>query len=140
MLKTILLTNESSILRDLGLLFLRVTIGLMMAFSHGLGKLKLFFSGDPIQFLDPIGIGAPASLFMAGFTEFVLSILLALGFLTRIISIPMAFTMVVAVFIVHANDPFNKMEFGLLYLIPYIFFIFTGPGKLSLDHMIWGKK
>jgi putative oxidoreductase len=42
----------------------------------------------------------------------------------------------VAVFIIHADDPFGKQEFGLLYLIPYLTLYFTGPGKLSLDKQL----
>lgn len=124
---------------DFGLLVLRVSVGLMMAFSHGLGKVQKFFAGGEIKFPDPIGIGASASLFMAGFTEFFLSLLLVVGLATRLVTIPLAFTMIVAAFIVHGADPFAKKEFALLYLFPYIALFFTGPGKYSLDSVFCKK-
>ena len=125
---------------DLGLLVLRVSIGLMMAFSHGLGKVEKFFAGGEIKFPDPIGIGSSASLFLAGFTEFFLSLLLVVGLATRIVTIPLAITMLVAAFIIHGADPFAKKEFALLYLVPYITLFFTGPGKYSLDAKFCNKK
>ncbi len=124
---------------DLGLLFLRVSIGLMMAFSHGLGKVQKYFAGGEIKFPDPIGVGASASLFMAGFTEFFLALLLVLGFATRIVTIPLVITMFVAAFVVHGADPFAKKEFALLYLVPFIAIFFTGPGKYSLDAIFCKK-
>lgn len=118
---------------------MRVGVGLTMAFSHGLGKVQKLLSPDPIQFADPIGLGPGVSLFLAGSSEFFLSLLLAVGFLTRLVSIPLAITMAVAVFIVHADDPFQKKEFALLYLLPFLFFILSGAGKFSLDHVLRQK-
>ncbi len=121
---------------DIGLLIMRLGFGLIMAFSHGLGKVQKLFAGGEIKWADPIGIGMGPSLFLTGTTEFFLSLSLALGFLTRVVSIPLAFTMWVAVFIVHGSDPFGKQEFALLYLIPYIALFFTGAGRYSLDSII----
>jgi len=124
---------------DLGLLILRVSIGLMMAFSHGLGKVQKFLAGGEIKFPDPIGLGPEFALFLAGSTEFFLSLLLVVGFATRIVTIPLAITMIVAAFVIHGDDPFSKKEFALLYLVPYIAIFFTGPGKYSLDYKFCKK-
>ncbi len=122
--------------KDLGLLVLRVGIGLVMALSHGLGKLQSALGDGPIQFADPIGIGQELSLYLAAGTEFFLSLLLCLGFLTRLVSIPLAFTMLVAIFVIHADDPFAKKEFALLFLMPYLMFILAGGGKYSFDEFL----
>ncbi|PCI38045.1 MAG: DoxX family protein [Elusimicrobia bacterium] len=124
--------------RNIGLLILRVGVGLMMAFSHGLGKVQKFMAGGPYNWADPIGIGAGPSLFLAGGAEFFCSLALTVGFLTRLVSIPLAFTMAVAAGIVHASDPFKKQEFTLLYLIAYITLFFVGPGRYSID--AWLKR
>jgi putative oxidoreductase len=42
----------------------------------------------------------------------------------------------VAAFVVHAEDPFGKMEKALLYLFGYLLLAMTGPGKYSLDHLL----
>jgi putative oxidoreductase len=130
-MKNILFSNRP-IATDLGLLFLRLASGGMMAYSHGWGKLQKMLGGD-MSFADPIGMGEEASLVLTVFAEFVCGILVALGLFTRASLIPLIITMVVAVFIIHADDPFSKQEFGLLYLVPYLTLFLAGPGKLSLD-------
>jgi putative oxidoreductase len=118
---------------DLALLVLRISVGLMMAWSHGLGKMKKLMAGGELKFADPLGIGMGPSLFLAGTTEFFASLALVIGVGTRLLSVPLAFTMVVAVFIVHADDPFKKQEFGLLYLTAYAVLMLAGPGRFSVD-------
>ncbi|MFM1875357.1 MAG: hypothetical protein RL266_1094 [Bacteroidota bacterium] len=120
---------------DLGLLLLRLASGGFMAYSHGWGKLQGMLEGD-LGFADPIGIGEVPSLILTVFAEFVCGILVALGLFTRAALVPLIVTMVVAVFIVHADDPFGKQEFGLLFLIPYVTLFLTGPGKFSLDKQL----
>lgn len=125
--------ERASLGNDLGLLLLRLGIGLLMAFSHGLGKVKSFAAGGPYQWADPIGLGPGLSLFLAGGAEFFCALALAAGFMTRLAALPLAFTMAVAAGIVHAQDPFAKKEFALLFLIPTLTLILTGPGRFSLD-------
>ena len=127
-----LLFSHRPFATDLGLLILRLASGGIMAYSHGWGKLQKMLGGD-MSFADPIGVGEEVSLVLTVFAEFVCGILVALGLFTRAALIPLIITMGVAVFIIHADDPFGKQEFGLLYLIPYVTLYLTGPGKLSLD-------
>jgi putative oxidoreductase len=124
---------------DLGLLAARVVAGSMMLFGHGLGKFDKIGDG-PIQWADPIGIGPAASLYLAIFAEVVCSALLALGFLTRFAALNLLVTMLVAAFIVHGDDPWKKQEFALVYAIPFLTLLLTGPGRISLDHFLWGRK
>lgn len=131
--------NKNQILIDLGLLILRLFAGLAMALQHGVGKLQKLFSGD-IQFPDPLGIGAVPSLVLAGSAEFFCAVAVALGLFTRLMSIPLAFTMAVAAFIVHGHDPFDRKEMALLYFVIFITLSLTGPGRLSVDHKLFGPK
>lgn len=120
------------------LLILRVVIGAFML-THGWGKMETLFSGEPIQFPDPIGFGANFSLALAVFAEVLCSILLILGLGTRLAATPLLITMLVAAFIVHANDGFAKQEFALLYAVIYLTIAITGAGKYSLDYLISKK-
>lgn len=131
--------SKKASLKDLGLLVLRVSIGLLMAFGHGLGKLQKLFSDAPIQFADPIGIGVTASLALSGLTEFFLSIFIVFGIFTRLATIPLIFNMVVALCFVHLHDPFSRMEPALLYLVPYVTLLLTGAGKISADSLLRKK-
>jgi putative oxidoreductase len=58
------------------------------------------------------------------------------GLFTRLSVIPLIITMLVAAFVAHAGDPFSSKEPALLYLIPYLALLFSGPGKFSLDFYI----
>jgi len=124
---------------DLVLLILRVVGGSIML-THGLGKFSKLLGDDPIHFADPIGIGATASLALTVFAEVACSILLIFGFATRLAAIPLLITMLVAVFIVHANDGFGKMELALLYGVIYLVITIAGAGKISMDNWLLYKK
>ena len=73
---------------------------------------------------------------IAIFGEFVCSMAFIIGFLYRLAMIPMIFTMIVAFFIVHANDAFAVKELAFIYLIVFIIMYIAGPGKFSIDHII----
>lgn len=117
------------------LLITRIAVGSFML-THGIPKLMKFFSTGDITFSDPLGVGTIPSLMMAIFAEVFCSILVILGLGTRIAVIPLIITMLVAVVLVHASDPFGKKELGLMYLTIYMFLIVLGSGKYSLDEWL----
>jgi len=47
--------------------------------------------------------------------------------------------MLVAAFIVHANDGFGKQELPLLYAATYLLLVITGAGKFSMDYWLQKK-
>lgn len=118
---------------DIALLLLRVTMGGLMAIHHGWGKAEKLLTGNPSKFSDPIGLGAPLSLGLASFAELICAILVVIGLYTRLAVIPLIITMVVAVFVVHIDDPFKKMELGLIYLTGFSVIGLLGPGWYSID-------
>lgn len=122
---------KNNLLKDIGLSVLRILPAVMLI-THGLPKFQKLISGN-FEFGDPIGIGAAPSLFLAVLGEFICPILLIVGFKTRWVAIPSAISMLVAVLIVHAEDPFGTKEKALLYLVFFIAIILLGPGKFSID-------
>ncbi len=120
---------------DLVLLVTRLTIAAFML-VHGIPKLGKFFAEEPITFGDPIGIGTIPSLVLTVFAEVFCSVLILIGFGTRLAVIPLIITMLVAVFIVHWQDGFGKMEPALHYLLVYVILLVTGSGKYSVDQML----
>lgn len=124
-------------LRSVGLLVLRVSLGgLMMV--HGIGKVQ-GFSQMAESFPDPLGMGHRVSLISAIGTEVGCSLLLIAGLATRFGAAALAFTMAVALLLVHRNDPWDAKELAAVYLCGYVTLILTGAGRFSLDYLI-GKK
>lgn len=118
-------------LPDVGLLILRVAVSAMML-NHGWGKLANF-GAMAEGFSDPLGVGPTASLTLTVFAEFFCAIFVMAGFATRAAALPLLITMLVAVVIVHSDDPFSKKEFALLYAVPFLVLMLTGPGRWSVD-------
>ncbi|MBL3658672.1 DoxX family protein [Fulvivirga sediminis] len=125
-------TTFNNNLANIWLLLLRISIGALMM-NHGLPKLAMLLEGGDIQFLDWLGLGPTVSLTLAVIAEVVCSAFIILGLATRLAVIPLIITMLTAIFVIHANDPFAKQEFPLLYMIIYITLLVFGSGKFSID-------
>jgi len=119
---------------DAALLLARVGIGALML-VHGIPKLLMLTSGT-VQFPGVMGMSAPLSLGLAVFAEVFCSVLLILGLGTRLAVVPLAITMLVAVFAIHAADPFAVKEMAIHYLLVYALLLVTGSGRYSLDRLL----
>jgi len=126
---------------DVGILLLRMTVGLALA-AHGSQIAFGWFGGygpDATgQFMEGLGFrpGRRHAL-AAGFVELVGGLLLALGFLTPLAAALVASVMVVAAVTVHWKNGFfissGGYEFNLVLGVAALSIAFTGPGALSLD-------
>lgn len=119
-------------LQDLGLLVVRLLAGGMML-THGIPKIGRLLGEGPVKFADPFGLGPEISLIMAIFAEVVCAALIMLGFKTRLATIPLMITMLVAAFYAHWDDPFGKKELPLLYFAVFLGILIVGGGKFALD-------
>jgi putative oxidoreductase len=124
---------------DLALLVLRMGIAALML-THGLPKLMSLTSGEPVAFLSVWGMSPALSLSLVVFAEVACSILLLVGFVTRLAVVPLIITMLVAVFSIHAADPFAKQELGVLYLLVYAGLLLAGSGRYSVDGLLQRKQ
>lgn len=122
---------KSQLLTSTGLLILRVSIGCFML-VHGAAKLQ-GFAAMAEAFPDPLGVGSRISLVLAIGAEVGCSILLILGVGTRLAAIPLAFTMIIALFWVHNDDPWQKKELAAVFLAVYATLFVAGGGACSLD-------
>ena|SRR5687768_3126590 len=128
---------------DVALTLLRIVVGAIFI-AHGAQKLFVFgLDGVAGGFA---GMGVP----MAGvlgplvaFVEFLGGIALVTGLLTRLASLGLASTMVVAILLVHVKQGFfnpGGVEFPLSLLAATIALVLTGPGVWSLDGLIGRKR
>lgn len=124
--------------RDLGLLLLRASLGFSLVYAHGWGKFMRLVEGN-MKFADPVGLGQGLSLGLAVFAEFFCAILVAIGLLTRLSTVPVIILFSVAFFVVHGDDPFGDKEKAFLFLAGYVVILLTGPGRMSLDQKLRRK-
>lgn len=103
-----------------------------MLAGHGWDKLA-HFTERQATFPDPLNIGAGFSLSLAILAEVGCSIALILGLATRFAAVPLLATMLVAIFVVHAGDPWRERELAVLYAVPFLFLILSGGGDYSVD-------
>ncbi|MES3018454.1 MAG: DoxX family protein [Bacteroidota bacterium] len=134
-MKKIINVNNTSETTDIALLVARVGIAALML-THGIPKLMMLLSGAPIQFPGMLGMSPELTLGLAIFAEVFCSLAILTGFATRLATVPLISTMLVAVLLVHSADPFTVKESGLTYLVGYTMLLFAGSGKYSIDYLL----
>ena len=126
---------------ELGILLLRVTVGLTLA-AHGAQKLFGWFGGYGLTgtagWLESVGFrpGRVHAL-MAGLVEVGGGLLLALGAATPLGAALVVSVMIVAAVIAHVKNGFfitsGGYEYNLVFGVAALAIAFTGPGAWSLD-------
>lgn len=125
-------SNETKV--SLFLLALRLLFGVLLM-NHGIQKWSNFEELS-LSFPDPLGVGSTLSLVMAIFGEVVCSVAFIIGFFYRLAMIPMTVTMIVAFFVIHANDAFGAKELAFIYLVVFVLMYIVGAGRFSVDYII----
>lgn len=120
------------------LMLLKCVIFSLLLTHHGFEKL-INFNGMAATFPDPFGIGSEASLAIAIFGELVCSLGFVVGFLPRLVLIPMSIAMIVAILAAHGGDVFGEEEYAFLYLVVFILSWIAGAGRYSVDRFIGNK-
>ena len=124
------------------LLLLRVVAGVAFML-HGWGKIQ-----NPFGWMGPNGFAPPLFQGLAALSEFGGGLALIIGLLTPLAALGIASTMAVA-FFYHAvmrGDPFvatgggASYELAALYFSVAVLLIAIGPGRLSLDRSIFGRR
>jgi putative oxidoreductase len=126
---------------DVGLLILRVVVGLLMI-GHGTQKLFGWFEGPGLDgaggFFESLGFRpGKRHATLAGFTEAGAGVLLVLGFLTPLACAALIGVMVNVILAAHAQKGLwnsnGGFEFPLVLLASAAALAFTGAGDASLD-------
>lgn len=128
-------------MKDIPLLALRLILAYGF-FDPGLKKLQNIESTT--EWFKQIGMPAPElNVYLSGGIETVGAVLIALGLGTRIMTIPMIITMVVAIVTVHWGQGFNPSggyEIPVYYIIMLFTLMVFGSGRLSLDQLFTRKQ
>jgi putative oxidoreductase len=129
---------------NIGLLLLRLFVGLTLA-AHGTQKLFGWFGGPGLsatgQFFTVLGFppGRRHAL-MAALGETVSGVLLVVGLATPAAVAVVVSVMLVAVVTVHLGKGFfaqnDGYEYAFVLAMAALTLAFTGPGSLSIDHLV----
>lgn len=113
---------------------MRLIVGLLFA-CHGTQKIFGMAGGNVAS--------APLMQF-GGWIELLGGILIAIGLFTRYAAFFSSGMMAVAYFMAHAGQGalpiVNKGELAVAYCFVFLFVFFYGPGRISLDAMIWPNR
>ncbi len=129
------ITNKG---QDVALLFLR----LMLAYGFWEpAKSKWADINSVAEWFGGMGLPLPKlNAYLAASTEMAGVFLLLLGFGTRLISVPLIITMIVAIKTVHWVNGYaaseNGFEIPLYFMLMLIVLICFGSGKISVDHLV----
>lgn len=130
-------------LSDLAPLALRLGVGLVFAF-HGWQKL----TNGPAGFagmLTGLGVGAPEVFaWLVTIAELAGGVLLLVGLLTRLATLPLIATMIGAIVLVKADlgiiagegAPSPGAELDIALLAGLVALLLLGPGRISADHAL----
>ena len=140
-----LFVTAASKLQSPLLLALRLFMGWQFFLT---GKGKLMDLAKPTEFFRDLGIPFPAfNALLAGSTECFGGLLLLVGLASRLISMPLAFTMIVAYLTADReallsifSDPDKILTSPpLLFLVTSLIVLAFGPGVFSLDWLLAKK-
>lgn len=142
-LKKIYIRTTGYSYTNMGRLFLRLFVGIMMM-QFGIRQLYNF---DEAQAMFPSfwGISSEAMLILMIVIEIGCSLFIMTGFMTRIMTIPPSIAMIVAEwYILHdlvKEAPYmlswsQQGYVPIMFLGIYFFLILVGPGKISVDYFL----
>lgn len=125
-------------------LFMRLFVGIMFM-QFGIRHLVNFIQLS-VDFPTIFGMSSPTCLIIMIVIEILCSLLIMVGFLTRLSTIPPIISMIAAeYYIVHDLLPHSSL-YGLdstqpgylpiMFIGIYLFILLAGPGKISLDYFI----
>lgn len=133
---------ENDRLTDLGLLILRVTVGLIFL-THGWPKLMNGASGTA-QFFGQLGIPAPGvTAWLITVLEVAGGIALILGAFVSIVAVLFVAHMAAGIFLVHLSNGWYVIgpgqggaEFNVLLIATLLAFLLAGSGRPALDDVL----
>lgn len=122
-----------------GAIILRVVAGLIL-FRYGLEIFSEDTMAGYVSWLIDLGFPYPRVMVTIGkVIELFGGLLMAIGLFTRLVAIPLIITMSVICFVM-GEPEFLAADASLLLMLIFLHFLFTGPGKLSLDYILFRQK
>lgn len=139
-LKKIYIRTTGYSYTNLGRLFLRLFVGIMLI-QFGVRQIMNFETLHS-EFPSVFGMGSTASLVVMISIEMICSVFIMFGFLTRVMTIPPFVAMIVAeTYLLHDKVAYllswqSYSYLPIMFLGIYFFILLVGPGKISVDYFL----
>lgn len=129
------LLSPSPIWPESGLAFVRIVVGIFMVL-HGLEILERELVKSYLEWMS-----APLSMIYVGkAAEFITGILLTIGLFTRLASLILIGTMLYISLFEGKGRIWYEDQHPFMFVLFGILFFFLGPGRFSVDHILFKKK
>jgi putative oxidoreductase len=132
--------SANSMIQNNGIAFIRIIVGVFLIY-HGWEifdsiKMKEYATWDMFK-----KNSSPAFMpYLGKSSELIGGLLLAIGLLTRVGCVIIICTMLYISFIIGNGKIWYDDQYPFLFILLALVFIFTGPGNLSADKLIFDKK
>jgi putative oxidoreductase len=131
------LLSPAPLWQQQGLGIIRIIIGLFMIY-HGLEIFDKAKMNEYTKWLVDMPLPAPAFMaYLGKAAELLSGILLALGLFTRPAALLLAITMTFIAFGIGHGKVYMEDQHPFLFVLLAFVFIFTGPGRWSLDKLLF---
>ena len=119
---------------DVGLLLLRVTTGAFLIYQSHDNVFSAARMDEFVKFLTQFGFVYPKLLApLSVYAQFAAGIAFVLGLFTRWFGLITAFNFVVALYMVHLNDPVPQAWGAAVLIVLGLYFGLRGSGRYGLD-------
>ena len=132
--------SPAPIWQHTGIILIRLIVGLFICY-HGLEVFDRQKIEDYAKWLNDLHFPSPYFMALLGKgTELVAGIMLLTGFLTRVAVIALIITMLIITFFMGKGNIFMDDQHPFLFVLLFLVIFFTGPGKFSMDYVLFGDK
>ncbi|MDQ3245777.1 MAG: DoxX family protein [Pseudomonadota bacterium] len=133
----LLLLSDNARFADVGLLLLRVVTGAFLIYQSHDNVFSAARMDEFVNFLTQFNFAMPELMApLSVYAQFLAGIAFILGLLTRWFGLITAFNFVVAVWMVHWNDPVPGIWPAAILIFLGLYFGLRGAGRYGLDAMI----
>ena len=140
-LKRLLFMPDNAQHADLGLLLLRVVTGAFLIYQSHDNVFSAARMDEFEKFLDQFGFIAPELMApLSVYAQFAAGIAFILGLFTRPFGLITAINFIVAVWMVHWNDPVPGIWPAAILIFLGLYFGLRGSGRYGLDPLLEGRR
>lgn len=135
LIQTITNTSLEGKLIHIALLVFRILLSVELITAHGLKKLGVGVT-EAEKVPNPLHLPEAFNSLFADAANLVFPVFVIFGFFTRIAVLPILAVTLTGYFILHWNDALLIKDTPFMYSLCYLFLLFVGPGKYSVDNYL----